>query len=363
MPPDTRARWKAALLGALLASLAPACSSEHPDALFGTETGNAPLWLDPTRITVTNEPDGAHIVGAPGAASPGGASIVVSANGVEVARTQARADGSFDLALGADADGTYSVRAELGSRQSSSTEVALSKSADGGSSSAKPSALSCDAQSAALVDELARLGAATDRSCSVDADCRYAELRADCAASCDALGYSIAGADALRQSLDALTLARCPTLAASGCNVELPTCQTVVGTLRCKDAECAYVEEPSAACDLPFDPGNGNGSSLVYWYDASTLTCLPRAFSGQGGNANRFATPDACAVSCFSPTICSKPDLGRTANNVCTLLDPKGACAIRQTVSCAHFCTSNEYCNGSTVGPVCNGDQVCAAAL
>lgn len=61
-------------------------------------------------------------------------------------------------------------------------------------------------------------------------------------------------------------------------------------------------------CLLPPEPGLCRDPVTRYYYDRYTQTCRPFSFGGCGGNANQFATWEACDEACWMirevPKIC-----------------------------------------------------------
>jgi hypothetical protein len=52
------------------------------------------------------------------------------------------------------------------------------------------------------------------------------------------------------------------------------------------------------ACSLPEQPGNCDAYEPSFWHNPKTGLCEPFVYGGCGGNANRFATRDACLAAC-----------------------------------------------------------------
>ncbi|RCN40388.1 Kunitz/Bovine pancreatic trypsin inhibitor domain protein [Ancylostoma caninum] len=52
------------------------------------------------------------------------------------------------------------------------------------------------------------------------------------------------------------------------------------------------------ACFLLLDIGNCRGKVIRYGYDQKQNRCVPFAWSGCGGNLNRFKTKHNCELAC-----------------------------------------------------------------
>ncbi|EHA98614.1 Tissue factor pathway inhibitor 2 [Heterocephalus glaber] len=79
--------------------------------------------------------------------------------------------------------------------------------------------------------------------------------------------------------------------------------------------------ESTAICLLPSDPGLCRLPTTRYYYDRYTQTCRAFRYGGCGGNANQFATLEACDEACWMieevPKICrfeiSKDKCGKSS--------------------------------------------------
>ncbi|XP_004862744.1 tissue factor pathway inhibitor 2 isoform X3 [Heterocephalus glaber] len=68
--------------------------------------------------------------------------------------------------------------------------------------------------------------------------------------------------------------------------------------------------ESTAICLLPSDPGLCRLPTTRYYYDRYTQTCRAFRYGGCGGNANQFATLEACDEACWMievPSFCYSP--------------------------------------------------------
>jgi Kunitz/Bovine pancreatic trypsin inhibitor domain len=76
-------------------------------------------------------------------------------------------------------------------------------------------------------------------------------------------------------------------------------------------------------CTLPQDAGPCNALFPSWWHDPSTGVCMPFAYGGCQGNANRFATRAECQFACGG----GEPNLDVcTTSSDCVLASP-GCCA------------------------------------
>jgi hypothetical protein len=120
--------------------------------------------------------------------------------------------------------------------------------------------------------------------------------------------------------------------------------------------------EPPAApfCTMPFDPGTGSDTIIVYAFHAPIGTCIPQLYTGAGGNANRFDDLQSCRAAC--PTTASTggcPPNRQFRDDVCLGCGPLGAC---QDIAsgCAKLCSTAEDCAGEIPGTTCSTEGVCA---
>jgi hypothetical protein len=129
----------------------------------------------------------------------------------------------------------------------------------------------------------------------------------------------------------------------------------------CKLANPTEMAEARTGCKEDFDYGTGPGAILtdVYWYSKSAEACLPRLWSGEGGNANRYPTHAACEAAC-TPDV-SSCAAGLTPRLVCTRGGLAGGCA-EQTMACARACTTQSQCDGDPIGNWCAGGFCDASA-
>uniref|UniRef100_A0A915CN95 Papilin n=1 Tax=Ditylenchus dipsaci TaxID=166011 RepID=A0A915CN95_9BILA len=108
---------------------------------------------------------------------------------------------------------------------------------------------------------------------------------------------------------------------------------------------CPHTE---TACQSPRSIGHTCLSQRpgTYWYfDTSTETCLPFAYSGCGGTSNRFADREACEQMCINK-------LGECPRGMAPFLTPAGTkqCAI----NVAGSCPEGSSCVRSNLGePIC----------
>lgn len=55
---------------------------------------------------------------------------------------------------------------------------------------------------------------------------------------------------------------------------------------------------PTEFCHMEPDKGDGQLYEILLYYNAEQDQCIPFVYSGQGGNANRFANERECISNC-----------------------------------------------------------------
>jgi hypothetical protein len=74
--------------------------------------------------------------------------------------------------------------------------------------------------------------------------------------------------------------------------------RSVLERLTLDAAPCDSGTPLGAECSLDFDRGTGSANQQAYAFNAAIGTCVPHSYTGEGGNANRFATLEVCRASC-----------------------------------------------------------------
>jgi hypothetical protein len=160
---------------------APACTSEHGLASIGTETGNAPLPLDASRVALLS-PNGELVVsGSIGAVSIPSAEVeVVGTLTGDVFQGTSRSDGSFAIAVGSRSTDMFKVSAKDRGVSSERVLVALGGSA---ATAAGATSLSCPQRTSFAGSQMNSVAASADRSCTSAADCMLVDTSTDCSES------------------------------------------------------------------------------------------------------------------------------------------------------------------------------------
>ena len=116
---------------------------------------------------------------------------------------------------------------------------------------------------------------------------------------------------------------------------------------------------PADACSAPQISGVCDAFIPSFWHDPKTGLCVPFIYGGCGGNANRYASRDACLQACPGP----KDDWGAcTDDSNCTLIG-SGCCA-----ACEPFDGTQLIAIDSAHVPIydnshCAGSGACAPCL
>ncbi|KAI1704338.1 kunitz/Bovine pancreatic trypsin inhibitor domain-containing protein [Ditylenchus destructor] len=134
---------------------------------------------------------------------------------------------------------------------------------------------------------------------------------------------------------------------------------------------CPHTE---TACHAPRSIGHTCLSQRpgTYWYfDSSTETCLPFAYSGCGGTPNRFADREACEAMCINKLgECPRgmaPFLTTAGTKQCTLnvggTCPVGSSCVRSNLGEPICCTSTAQCPSGRSAYVIPGSDSFVACL
>jgi hypothetical protein len=333
----------------LLLAWATACTTTHITPQEGTETGNPPV-IDATLISLLVSEDALHVIGRPGAVSPGVEVEVVSVPSGASLRGQAAIDGSFDIVVNAPRADTFEVRAVQGTRSSSTVHVVRGAAVSQGSSQA----LSCVQREQLATAQIHAIGESADTSCARDEDCRLAPLGTQCSDACSGVPVSTAGAGEVQDARSAIESGLCKDFARDGCSFLVLPCVPPTSTnVGCRNQRCELIEpspQASADCTSDFDVGSGDALTSVYWYYPQGGVCLPRTYGGLGGNANRYTSRAACEAACSRTGECPP---NRVETEACVSPSPLAGCA--ETASaCALVCSAQEQCVGDPIGNFCN---------
>jgi hypothetical protein len=353
-------------LACLLGAGPLACSELHGGPQDGTETGNPPVmapFLNEALVALVVTADQVRVTGKPGAANPGAQVEVLSTLTEQVLRGSVASDGSFDVLVDSSPLDTFEVRVvAAGGKTSAPVFVVQGAAAVAGSSGDE---LSCSQrenlarqQLDALINSRLAEGGSYTR-CLIDTDCTTVSGGSACNDSCSTYAISKVGAQEIALATDSVEAGLCKTFAADGCKVIIQPCAPPQGELACVQGSCKLanpIESPElrTGCREDFDYGSGPGAVLtdVFWYSKSAEACLPRSWSGVGGNANRYMTRAACEAAC-TPDVSSCAE-GLQPRLVCISGGLAGGCAQR-AMACARPCTSVEQCSGDPIGSWCAG--------
>jgi hypothetical protein len=227
----------------VLAALALcACNVAHNS----TETGNPPV-IDLKKISLVVSADGVRIVGQPGAVTPGGADIELQVAGSsEVIRGKSEPDGSFDIALDADANAVVEVSATDGDQRSSSVRVMRGGASVGGDDAGT---LSCMERSQMASQMLGAAVKADASTCQTAADCVQVSNRTVCTDSCGDLLVSTSEVAAVKDAVNSINDGLCASFAADGCNViALPCVPPIDGPIACIAGKCGIQTAQNVMC-------------------------------------------------------------------------------------------------------------------
>lgn len=123
------------------------------------------------------------------------------------------------------------------------------------------------------------------------------------------------------------------------------------------DQSCASGPNPGEACDMPFDPGTGLPSIPVFAFDGALGTCVPRRYSGAGGNANRFDSFESCSAACPQTASSDSCASDRTYVADACLSCAPDACLLRAG-ACMLRCTDPSVCTDEGLS-TCGVDGTC----
>lgn len=59
-------------------------------------------------------------------------------------------------------------------------------------------------------------------------------------------------------------------------------------------------------CHQPMDPGTGDSPTVMYYFSAEVEGCQEFTYNGEGGNSNRFSSPEDCNMACTNMLIPSE---------------------------------------------------------
>jgi hypothetical protein len=123
------------------------------------------------------------------------------------------------------------------------------------------------------------------------------------------------------------------------------------------DQSCATGPNPGEACDMPFDPGTGSQSIGAFAFDDAIGNCIPKTYSGAGGNGNRFDSFESCQTACPPTALADTCASDRTfVANACLQCGVAGGC-MPAGEACMRRCTDNTQCTDDY--RFCGADGTC----
>lgn len=245
----TRRRRLAVMLG--LALFAAACAESRAGGLPGggkprdsTETGNPPV-IDVSAVALVVRSDEVHIVGGPGAVTPGGIEVEVdNLRSGEEQRGPVAEDGSFDVRVTGTMEDTYAVRAVGKAPSAVSAPIYVHR---GGATVEER--LSCEQRADVIEAELAEVASNVDRSCSSNADCTQLTAPVSCPGwPCGGPVASRAASTAVAPAIEAVADAWCEPFARDDCFLGMPQPGCILaGPFACVEQQC--VDCISGGCE------------------------------------------------------------------------------------------------------------------
>jgi hypothetical protein len=271
------------------------CNSAHTPG--STETGNPPV-IDIDRVALVVSSDEVHIVGEPGAVTPGGADVTVQAvGGDQVVTTKSAPDGSFELKVDSDA-GVIEVHASSAGEESETVYVtrggASVGTGDGGE-------LSCNQRDQLASQVVSNAVSTADASCQTAADCQKVSTNTLCRDTCGEFyigKLAVAPIEAAVRAVD-VDSRFCFGFEADGCVRTIPPCiPPQTGPIACVDGMCTQEAPPEC-------PPNAR-----YVTDVCD-TC---------GMTGGCVTASRCAIVCSDSSACSAPGTSCSARGICEVV-------------------------------------------
>jgi hypothetical protein len=241
----------ASIMGALLLALASSACTQAHDESGGTETGNPPVAMPTLKealVALVITADKVRVTGAPGAASPGGATVEISsALTGAVTRGTVAADGSFDVPVDGSTLDTFEVRVVAdGERSPGTVYVAPGAAAV---TSGGGAGLSCVQREGLAHQQLEAVAERAIRRCRIDSDCTEVGTGSVCNDSCSRYAVSKIDAMEIDAARAAIEAGLCKTYQEDGCRFIVQPCVPTPGELACLGAvQCAQVQRDGPNC-------------------------------------------------------------------------------------------------------------------
>jgi hypothetical protein len=229
---DTVVHGRPCLL-AFLALVAVGCSSTHTPG--STETGNPPV-IDAQKISLVVSSGEVHIVGKPGAVTPGGAEITIQVVGSDaVVTTKSAEDGSFEAKVAGGAESVFEVHASSGGEDSETvyaTHDSATISTDAGE-------LSCAQRDELASEVVGGALSSADPSCQTAADCQKVSTTTQCRDTCEGFYIGKGAVAAIEAAVRAVDASFCLDFVADGCMRTIPPCvPPQTGPVACIAGRC-----------------------------------------------------------------------------------------------------------------------------
>lgn len=219
----------------VLALGAPLLSQCGGEARLGTETGNPPR-LEQKKLFLLASAQGVELVGEAGAVTPGANVSITNLSTGAGAETVALTDGSVDVFVAGSLDDEYEVTAT--SPEGTTTSARLTPSASGGGNPLAK--LSCEALDQSIRQRVAGVLRSTDRSCSIDSDCRSWSLTTCGSGFCESWDIRAATVDGLALQIEQEASALCSQR--NRCDFDVVPCAVGFEVPDCQNGVCQHLD-------------------------------------------------------------------------------------------------------------------------
>jgi hypothetical protein len=278
---------------AYLALVAVGCNSAHTPG--STETGNPPV-IDIGKVALVVSSDEVHIVGKPGAVTPGGADVTIQVVGSDmVVTTESAPDGSFELKVSGGPDAVIEVKASSGEDESETVYVtrgSASVSTGGGGK------LSCQDRDRLAGQVVSNALSTADASCETAADCKTVSTDTMCRDTCGSFYIGKLAVAPIEAAVSTVNSSFCLGFEADGCMRTIPPCTPPIGgPVACVNGSCTQQPPTRPEC-----PPNGRYVEDVCDSCGMTGGCI---------------TTGRCAVLCSDSSACSVAGTSCSMRGIC----------------------------------------------
>ena len=312
-----------------------ACAQDHLRGGTSTETGNPPA-IESSLVTKSSDGERVHIVGEPGAVSPG--SIEVEVTNLATGTTQTAKvakDGSFDITVSGSPDDAYAVSGVDGKRRSDPVYVVLEVATAG---DGKNGTLSCNQRSNLARLQLDQVTGIADRQCKTVADCRFASTYTSCS-DCVQISVSTPGAGAIAFVVGAIDQGLCASFEKDGCTIA-SSCDKSRRMAVCVDGACKDATLGELSCQERIDLAGQQIAAAIDGADRTCTTAADCAYAATGASCH-FACSDAvvskagmvdieAAIATIEQDVC-----GSFVTDGCELAPMRCPPPVRLPVGCA----------------------------